>query len=266
VSEPKRSKASGVSEPRRGRGSVERGESRGPDLQLSVVIPAYNEAPRLEPTLRRVIEFCRAARPSYELLVVDDGSTDGTAGLARRVGLECPELRVIELGGNRGKGAAVRAGMLAATGRHILFSDADLATPIEELDKLERHLAEGNDIAIASRALPGADIRVRQHPLRELMGRSFNLMVRLAAIGGIRDTQCGFKLFTREAAHDLFARAAVDGFAFDVEILWLARGRYRVAEVPVVWSHVEESKVSPGSDAARMFLDLLRIRWRHRRG
>jgi dolichyl-phosphate beta-glucosyltransferase len=233
--------------------------------ELSVVVPAYNEVDRLEPTLRRIIEYCRAARPAFELVVVDDGSTDGTAALARRIGEDCPELRVISLGENRGKGAAVRAGMLAAHGRRILFSDADLATPIEELGKLEAQLAAGADVAIASRAAPGADIRVRQHPLRELMGRSFNLMVRVAAIGGIGDTQCGFKLFTRRAAHDLFARALVDGFAFDVEILWLAGGRYRIAEVPVVWRHVEESKVSPASDAARMFIDLLRIRWLHRK-
>jgi dolichyl-phosphate beta-glucosyltransferase len=238
---------------------------RSPDPLLSIVIPAFNEVDRLEPTLRRVIEYCRAEKPAWEILVVDDGSTDGTVALAHRIGLEAPELRVIELGGNRGKGAAVRAGMRAAAGRRVLFSDADLATPIEELAKLERALDGGHDIAIASRAAPGADIRVRQHPLRELMGRSFNLMVRTVAVGGFRDTQCGFKLFTREAAHDLFARAAVDGFAFDVEVLWLARGRYRIAEVPVVWRHVEESKVSPGSDAARMFLDLLRIRWLHRR-
>ncbi len=238
---------------------------RSPDPLLSIVIPAFNEVDRLEPTLRRVIEYCRAEKPAWEILVVDDGSTDGTVALARRIGLEAPELRVIELGGNRGKGAAVRAGMRAAAGRRVLFSDADLATPIEELAKRERALDGGHDIAIASRAAPGADIRVRQHPLRELMGRSFNLMVRTVAVGGFRDTQCGFKLFTREAAHDLFARAAVDGFAFDVEVLWLARARYRIAEVPVVWRHVEESKVSPGSDAARMFLDLLRIRWLHRR-
>ncbi len=238
---------------------------RSTDPLLSIVIPAFNEVDRLEPTLCRVIEYCRAEQPACEILVVDDGSTDGTAALANRICREAPELRVIELGANRGKGAAVRAGMRAAAGRRVLFSDADLATPIEELAKLERALDGGHDIAIASRAAPGADIRVRQHPLRELMGRSFNLMVRALAVGDIRDTQCGFKLFTREAAHDLFARAAVDGFAFDVEILWLARGRYRIAEVPVVWRHVEESKVSPGSDAARMFLDLLRIRWRHRR-
>ncbi|HLU66240.1 MAG TPA: dolichyl-phosphate beta-glucosyltransferase, partial [Kofleriaceae bacterium] len=200
--------------------------------ELSIVIPAYNEADRLEPTLRRVVEYCAAERPSYEVLVVDDGSTDGTAELAGSVAEEHPGLRVLPQGVNRGKGAAVRAGVLAARGARILFSDADLATPIEELGKLDAELDRGFDVAIASRAAPGADIRVRQHPVRELMGRTFNLMVRTVAVGGIRDTQCGFKLFTRAAAHDLFSRARVDGFAFDVEILWLARGCYRIAEVP----------------------------------
>ena len=231
---------------------------------LSIVIPAYNEVERLGPTLERVVAYCAAERPDHEVMVVDDGSTDGTAALARGLAAAHPSIRVIEQGRNRGKGAAVRTGMLAAFGERVLFSDADLATPIEELAKLEAELDRGADIAIASRAAPGADIQVRQHPLREMMGRTFNLMVRLAAVGGIGDTQCGFKLFTRAAAQDLFGRAQVDGFAFDVEVLWLARGRYRVAEVPVIWRHVEESKVSPGSDAARMFLDLVRIRWLHR--
>jgi glycosyltransferase involved in cell wall biosynthesis len=237
---------------------------REPDL--SVVIPAYNEVARLEPTLHRVIDYCRALQPEFEVLVVDDGSTDDTAGLVERLATAEPRVRLLALGANRGKGAAVRTGVLEARGREILFSDADLATPIEELGKLRAHLTNGCDIAIGSRAAPGADIRVRQHPVRELMGRSFNLMVRLAALGGIRDTQCGFKLFRRDAARDLFGRARLDGFAFDVEILWLARGRYQVAEVPVVWSHVDDSKVSPGGDAARMFVDLLRIRWLHRGG
>ena len=231
---------------------------------LSIVIPAYNEVERLGPTLERVVAYCLAERADHEVLVVDDGSTDGTVALARSLAAAHPSIRVIEQGENRGKGAAVRAGMLAARGERVLFSDADLATPIEELVKLEAELDRGADIAIASRAAPGADIQVRQHPLREMMGRTFNLMVRLAAVGGIGDTQCGFKLFTRAAAQDLFGRAQVDGFAFDVEVLWLARGRYQVAEVPVVWRHIEESKVSPGSDAARMFLDLVRIRWLHR--
>ena len=236
------------------------------ELALSVVIPAYNETARLEPTLRRVIHYCRAHCPDFEILVVNDGSTDGTPDLVERIAAEERRVKLIALGANRGKGAAVRSGVLAARGREVLFSDADLATPIEELDKLRQRLADGCDIAIGSRAAPGADIRVRQHPMRELMGRTFNLMVRVAALGGIRDTQCGFKLFRRDAAHDLFGRARLDGFAFDVEVLWLARGRYQVAEVPVVWSHVDDSKVSPGGDAARMFVNLLRIRWLHRRG
>ncbi len=232
---------------------------------ISVVIPAYNEAARLGPTVERVMAYLTAAGAPWEILVADDGSRDATRDVAIAAAAGSPHVSVLSLSPNRGKGAAVRAGMLAARGDRILFSDADLATPIEELDKLGAHLDAGADIAIASRAMPGADIRVRQHPLRELMGRTFNTMVRTLVMGGIRDTQCGFKLFTRAAAHDLFARATVDGFAFDVEILWLAKGRFQVVEVPVVWRHIEESKVSPGVDAARMFADLVRLRWRHLR-
>lgn len=235
-------------------------------LEVSVIVPAYNESARLVPTLERIAAYLDEHHPRYEVIVVDDGSTDDTVPLAEALADAHPRIRVIALGKNRGKGAAVRGGVLAAEGEQILFSDADLATPIEELAKLRSALADGNDIAIASRAVAGADIQVRQHPARELMGRTFNLMVRALMVGTIRDTQCGFKLFTRQAAHDLFARAHIEGFAFDVEILWMARGRYRVAEVPVTWRHVDESKVSPGGDAARMFRDLVRIRWLHRGG
>jgi dolichyl-phosphate beta-glucosyltransferase len=231
---------------------------------LSIVIPAFNEESRLGPTVRRIVEFAATSGRSHEIIVVDDGSTDGTNALARRIAEDHPSVRVVSQA-RQGKGAAVRAGVLAASGDRILFSDADLSTPIEEVEKLEAALEGGNDVAIASRAAPGADIRVRQHPVREMMGRTFNSLVRVIAVSGFADTQCGFKLFTREAARELFGRSRVDGFAFDVEILWLARGRYRVAEVPVVWRHVEESRVSPGRDAARMFVDLVRIRWLHRR-
>jgi len=230
---------------------------------LSVVIPAYNEHARLEPTLRRVIEYLESTEPSCEIVVVDDGSTDDTAAIAHTVAQDWPRLRVIELPANRGKGGAVRAGMLAARGEQVLFSDADLATPIEELAKLRAALAAGADIAIASRAVAGADIRVRQHKLRELSGRTFNLLVRILGAGAFKDTQCGFKLFSRAAAHDLFARATLDGFAFDVEVLLLARDQYRIVEVPVVWLHVEESKVSTLA-GAKAFLDLLRLRLRRR--
>jgi dolichyl-phosphate beta-glucosyltransferase len=236
-----------------------------PTPAISVVIPAYNEEARLGPTLERAMAFLAGRGQPWEIVVADDGSTDRTREVAATAAGGSPHVRVLALTPNRGKGAAVRAGMLAAGGERVLFSDADLATPIEELDKLGGHLDRGADIAIASRALPGADIEVRQHPMRELMGRTFNTMVRALVLGGIKDTQCGFKLFTRAAAHDLFGRATVDGFAFDVEVLWLAKGRYQVVEVPVVWRHVDESKVSPGVDAARMFVDLVRLRLRHGR-
>lgn len=229
---------------------------------LSVVVPAFNEEQRLGPTLRAIIAHLDAVAPGAEILVVDDGSADRTVAIATEAAASWPRLRVIALGRNRGKGAAVRAGVLAARGRRVLFSDADLATPIEELGKLAARLDDGYDVAIASRAVAGADIRVHQQAAREFMGRTFNVIVRALLLGGISDTQCGFKLFTRAAAHDLFSRATVDGFAFDVEVLLLARGRYRVAEVPVVWRHVEESKVSPGTDAARMLVDVIRLRLR----
>ncbi len=227
---------------------------------LSVVIPAYNEEARLGPTLARITEWLRARGGTWEVIVADDGSRDATREVAAAAGV-----RVVALPKNRGKGAAVRAGMLAAAGDRALFCDADLATPIEELDKLTAELDRGADIAIASRALDGSQIETRQHPLREMMGRTFNGIVRLLVLGGIKDTQCGFKLFTRAAAHELFGRATVDGFAFDVEILWLARGRFRIAEVPVVWRHVDESKVSPGTDALKMFTDVVKLRFTHGR-
>jgi dolichyl-phosphate beta-glucosyltransferase len=234
---------------------------------LSVVIPAYNEQARIGASLDRALAWLDERGEDYELIVADDGSTDTTCALVEARAARHPRLKLLRLP-HRGKGGAVRGGMLAAQGRLVLFSDADLATPIEELDKLRAALAAGADVAIGSRALAGSDIRVRQHPARELMGRTFNLIIRAIVMGGIKDTQCGFKLFTAEAARDLFSRATVDGFAFDVEVLMLAKGRWRVAEVPVVWRHVDESKVSPGKDAALMLRDVLKLRlsrWNHRR-
>jgi dolichyl-phosphate beta-glucosyltransferase len=227
---------------------------------LTVVVPAYQEEARIGPTVARIREHLDGR--DFELIVVDDGSRDRTIEVATAAADGDPRVRVLAQPRNRGKGAAVRAGMLAAQGDRVLFSDADLATPIEELAKLEERLDRGADIAIASRALPDSDIRTRQHPGREMMGRTFNVIVRALVLGGIKDTQCGFKLFTRAAAQDLFGRATLDGFAFDVEILLLARGRWRIEEVPVVWHHVEESKVSPGTDAARMLVDVVRLRAR----
>ena len=227
---------------------------------LSVVIPAWNEEARIGSTLEAIAGYLDALREDYEVLVVDDGSSDGTGRVVEAAGGR--RVRLLRLPENRGKGAAVRAGVLASRGDEILFSDADLATPIGELPKLRAALARGCDIAIGSRALAGSEVQVRQHPLRQEMGRTFNRLVRVLVLEGFRDTQCGFKLFRGEVGRELFARATLDGFAFDVEILLLARSRYKVAEVPVVWRHVEQSKVSPGRDAARMLWDVVKLRWK----
>jgi len=230
--------------------------------RLSVVIPAYNEAVRLPPTLRRLSAYL-ASRP-HEILVVDDGSRDGTADAARST--DCPGLQILRTELNRGKGHAVRRGMLAARGERCLMTDADLSTPIEDLARLERSLDEGCDVAIGSRALPGADVQVHQPWYRENAGRAFNLMVRILALPDLRDTQCGFKLWRGEAARDAFGATRLDGFCFDVEALYVARkqGR-RIAEVPVTWRNDAGTRVGTlrGMTA---FLDLLRIRLNDWRG
>jgi dolichyl-phosphate beta-glucosyltransferase len=228
-----------------------------------VVIPAYNEAARLPDSLRRIASFLEP-RFRYELLVVDDGSEDGTEAAARAAVSPSPE--VLRHAPNRGKGYAVRAGMLAARGRLVLTTDADLSAPIEELPRLLDKVQEGFDVAIGSRAVPGARIERRQPFYREAMGRLFNVAVRILAVPGLRDTQCGFKLFRAEAARAVFGASRFDGFAFDVEALFLARRMgYRVAEVPVVWRNDEATRVSLGG-GARAFADLIRLRVKAWRG
>lgn len=189
---------------------------------LSIVVPAYNEDARISLTIIKTCEYLDARGESYELIVVDDGSSDQTANTVAALTERWPRLSLIRLSHNQGKGAAVRAGMLAAKGRHRLFMDADLATPIRELDKLMSHAARGCDVVIGSRGLPSSDIRTRQPRVREFMGKTFNRIVRRLVMDGIMDTQCGFKLFTADAAQQLFAQQTTDGFAFDVEVLMLA--------------------------------------------
>ncbi|MFH1809066.1 MAG: dolichyl-phosphate beta-glucosyltransferase [Pseudomonadota bacterium] len=231
---------------------------------LSIIVPAFNEAERLGPSLLRIIEFVhqRSLENAVECIVVDDGSTDATAAVAARHALEHDWIRCLSYKPNRGKGYAVRMGMLAALGERRLFSDADLSTPIEDLDVLTARLDAGADVAIGSRALPDSMLGRRQPWHREMMGRTFNLIIRAAGLARIRDTQCGFKLFTAQAAQELFASATVDGFAFDVEILLLAEGCFRVDEVPVHWEHRDASRVSLGLDSARMLLEVLTVRAR----
>ncbi len=207
--------------------------------------------------------FLKDRGRTYEIVVVDDGSTDGTADQALGAARGDRAIHVLRLAVNRGKGGAVREGMLAAAGDRRLFMDADLSTPPDQLDLLWDALDSGADIAIGSRGLPASDLKVRQTPAREGMGRTFNLLVRCLAVSGIADTQCGFKLFRGGAAEHVFSQSTMNGFAFDVEVLALARrAGLSIAEIPVAWSHREASKVSPVTDAPRMLADLLRIRRR----
>ncbi|MCA9267781.1 MAG: glycosyltransferase family 2 protein [Planctomycetes bacterium] len=227
---------------------------------LSIVIPAFNEAARLPAFLDSVADWCSRQRPGSEIIVVDDGSSDDTARLAARAGV-----RVISHLKNAGKGAAVRTGMLAANGRARLFADADGATGMDELTALEKAIAEGADIAVASRE--GADKLVQASPLRRFLGRWFNRTVRMGAVKGIRDTQCGFKLFGTQRAIELFNIAQEDGFAFDVELLLIAQRRgLKVAEVFVNWTEMPGSKVSLFRDGWRMLKAVRRIKKRYRRG
>ena len=234
-----------------------------PQPDLSIVIPAYNEQERLESTLRAYLAYCRPRR-TVEVIVVDDGSTDDTTPLVERLGAELPELRLIRLAQNQGKGYAVRSGIVNARGRRILFADADGATPIEELARLESALDEGADVAIGSRALPAAGVEVRARLHRRVIGRAFHLLVRFSGVDHIADTQCGFKLFRGAVAHALFSRMRTTGFSFDVEVLMMARlFGFRIAEVPVNWVHQPGSRVNLLTDSARMAADLVRIRlWR----
>jgi dolichyl-phosphate beta-glucosyltransferase len=232
-------------------------------VDLSMVIPAYNEARRLPPTLARLRDYLEAGADTYEVLVVDDGSTDDTVFVAQAVAREWPQLEVLTLPQNQGKGAAVREGMLHARGALRAFSDADLSTPIEELPRLRSHLGGACHVAIASRDAPGSDIQVHQPRWREFMGRTYNRILRLLVLPGIRDTQCGFKLFTSEAAEACFAPLETFRFGFDAEVLVRAHRRgWEIAEVPVQWRHVEESRVGGIGDALRMLYDLVMLRFR----
>lgn len=234
----------------------------GRNLQLSVVVPAFNEEGRLGVTLPHLWRSLQRRFADFEIIVVDDGSGDKTAEIVSRFAAMHREVRLLRYDTNRGKGYAVRTGVLAAKGNFVLFSDADLSTPISELRKLMNALADGCDIAIGSRAHRQAKILRKQPYYRVLMGKTFNKMVRLLTIGGIRDTQCGFKCFTRQAAREIFSNCRIDGFSFDVEALCLARMKgYRIKEVGVLWRNDPQSKVSPIRHSLQMFRDILLIRY-----
>ncbi|MBP6632140.1 MAG: glycosyltransferase family 2 protein [Kofleriaceae bacterium] len=231
-------------------------------LPLSIVVPAYNEEQRLEPTLRRYHAVLAARGQAFELVVVDDGSTDDTAGLVERLAPELPGLRVIRSYPNRGKGHAVRVGMLGARGAVRVMCDADGSMPPEELEKLLAPIAAGTaEIAIGSRYVAGAPHRMSQPLYRRLWSRLCNQVIQRALVPGVLDTQCGFKAFTAEAARDLFGRATVNGWAFDLEILALARRRgWALVEIGVIWVDDARSKVNPVRDLVKVVREALTIR------
>lgn len=230
-------------------------------LKVSIIIPAYNEERRLPETLERVGRYL-AARPfDAEIIVVDDGSTDGTARIAEEYRGKLPGLRLVANGVNRGKGFSVRHGMLEARGAMALFTDADLSAPIEEADKLIGALQYA-DVTLGSRALDRSLIRAHQSRFRELAGIIFNKLVKLILGLPYVDTQCGFKAFSLPRARIIFEQQRVEGFGFDPEVLFLARRHgLRALEIPVHWSHDAATKVRVGADSLKMLGDLLRIRW-----
>lgn len=233
------------------------------DVDLSIVVPAFNEEHRLPDAIPVLSRFLEDQHRSFEVILVNDGSTDATLEVMRGAEQRLPYVKVVTRSVNRGKGRSLAEGVAASTGNLVLVSDADLSTPIEELDKLERSIADGNDIAIASRAKPGSVIEISQPPHRVLMGKVFNLMVQALLLPGLWDTQCGFKLFRGPVARELFRELRTDGFAFDVEVLYAARRRgYRISEVPVRWLHSAPSRVTPIKHSLAMMGELFRIRFR----
>jgi dolichyl-phosphate beta-glucosyltransferase len=230
---------------------------------LSIIVPAYNEQSRLPDTIRRIEDYLALTPWSFhEILIVDDGSTDGTAEVASALAGKNPKLRLLRNPGNKGKGYSVRHGMLQARGEWRLFTDADLSAPIEELDKLWE-AAERDDakVAIGSRALDRSLIGIHQPGMRETAGRIFNTVMRAVVGLSISDTQCGFKLFQGAAAAEIFSRQRLERFGFDVEVLFIAKKRgFRISEVPVRWNHAEGSKVGMLT-GMHAFTELAEVRW-----
>ena len=230
--------------------------------KYSIIIPAYNEGARLGRTLDRVLAYVSGQRWDAELIVVNDGSQDRTADLVREYAQRHPRLRLLENPGNHGKGYSVRNGMLNANGELLLFSDADLSSPIEEAPKLLAALQAGADVAIGSRWLQPELQTQRQSLLRQFYGRLFNLALRILLGLNFKDTQCGFKAFTRQAAQKVFPLQRIERWGFDPELLYLSRkSGFKVVEVPVAWAHAEGTRISPLRDGMKMFGEVLKVRW-----
>lgn len=231
-------------------------------VELSIVVPCYNEQDRLPETIERIVGYMDSRGTPYELVLADDGSTDGTRQVMDDAAAKHRAVRIVGLPKNRGKGRALAEGVKATTGLRILVCDADLSTPIEELSELEKAFNAGAGVAIGSRSIKGSRVEIHQPVYRILMGKVFNLIVQATLLPGLWDTQCGFKLFRADLAREVFGALTTDGFAYDPEVLYLARKRgERIAEVPVVWRNSAPTKVAAFRSSLDMFLNVLRVRF-----
>lgn len=229
---------------------------------ISIVIPAYNEGARLRPTLERVLNFVRQQGWDAEVIVVDDGSRDNTADIVREFAHSNRIVRLVQNPGNRGKGYSVRAGVMNARGRIILFTDADLSSPIEEASKLLKEIDAGADVAIGSRWMRSELQTKRQSVARQVLGRLFNLLLRIVLRLDFKDTQCGFKAFRQDVARTVFPLQKIERWGFDPEILFLAcQSGFKIVEVPVRWGHDSGTRINPLADGSRMVAEMFRIRW-----
>ena len=233
---------------------------------LSIIIPAYNEEKRIGATLDKIHSFFKTKNYDFEVMIVDDGSTDRTAGVVAASGLAKEgKLSILKNRSNRGKGFSVKNGILNSNGEYLLFTDADLSTPIEDVDKLLKEISKDYDIVIGSRALKDSAVMVHQSCYREFMGKVFNFFVKTLLIKSFNDTQCGFKLFKREPAREIAREMLINGFAFDVEMLYLAKIKgYKVKEAGVAWENSSDSRVKLFRSPINMFLDLFEIKAKHR--
>ncbi len=231
-------------------------------MNLSVVIPAFNEEKRIEASLIKIYNYLRKHNHDFEIIVIDDGSNDNTINLLKDYSKKITNLLILKNKSNKGKGYSIKKGILKSKGEIVIFTDADLSTPIEEMDKLTNWLNNGYQIAIGSRALPGSEIKRYSTWYRQLMGKIFNKIIRLILNLDYHDTQCGFKCFQRDAAQKIFKSLKISRFSFDVEILFIAKQLgLKVKEVPVCWYNSPESKVQLLKDSSMMFWDVLRIRF-----
>ncbi len=233
--------------------------------QISVVIPAYNEEKKLEPSLQRITEYLEKNFKDYEVLLIDDGSKDTTVEIANK--FKEKKVKIIQNPKNMGKGFSVKLGMINAKYDPILFSDADLATPIEETEKFLATIQKGYDVVVASRNIEGAKITVEQPKYRQVLGKAFPLIVKNMILPDFKDTQCGFKMFKKNAARKIFPRQTIQRWAFDVEVMFIAKKLgYKIKELPVTWTDKGDSKLSPVKDSLKMFNEILKIKYNEIKG